>query len=253
MKKTINAELIALAEQILNNSSSFSARDLKDKARELYERLTILSHLETQIGVDPLTTPIPEAQSLDSKSYREENWFKEPEPVEKPAHEDDLVEPLIEKIKDIVAQMPQESQQVDALLKAVIPDPKYVKNDLEDLAADYGYTPEFERKVEVELNPSPKPDVVSASNANKQSDKAKSLNDAAVGQIGLNDRLAFIKHLFDNKPEDYARVLSQIDTMDSFTEAKSFVINQVKPDYNHWDNKEEFEERFFNAIEKRYN
>ena len=118
MKKTIHAELIALAEQIINNSSSFSASDLKDKAKDLYERLTILSHLEKQIGIDPLTTPVPDKQSLDSKSYREENWFKEPQPVEKPVHDDEIVEPLIEKIKDLVAQMPEEAQQVDALAKA---------------------------------------------------------------------------------------------------------------------------------------
>ncbi len=261
MKKTIHAELIALAEHIINNSASYSALDLKDKAKSLYERLTILSHLEQQIGVDPLTTPMPENQSLDSKSYREENWFKEPQPVEKPTHEDEIVEPLIEKIKDIVAQMPQETAQVDALLKAVIPETNYIKNDLEDLAVDYSQTPVFERKVEVELNPTiteSEPEVIpepsKPNTTNDLAEKTKSLNEvsASGGQIGLNDRIAFIKHLFDNKPEDYARVLSQLDTLDSFDQAKEFIKGKVKPDYNYWLNKDEFVDRFYLVLEKRF-
>jgi len=255
MKKTMHAELIALAEQILNSNSSHSASDLKEKARELYERLTILSHLEQQIGIDPLTTPIAGNESLDSKSYREENWFKEPQPVEKPAHQDDIAEPLIEKIKDIVAQMPQETEQIDALLKDVLPPQNTVKNDLEDLAADYKVTPVFERKVEVELNPTLTTEEPTPATTNSQVEKAKSLNESlpAGTQIGLNDRLAFIKHLFENKPEDYARVLSQVDTMESFKQAKEFITGTVKPEYNYWINKEEYQERFFAAVEKRFN
>ena len=39
-------------------------------------------------------------------------------------------------------------------------------------------------------------------------------------QIGLNDRLAFVKNLFENSNEDYDRVLSQLSTLGSFEEAQ---------------------------------
>ena len=63
----------------------------------------------------------------------------------------------------------------------------------------------------------------------------------------------FIKHLFDGKNEEYERVLSQINTSQSFEEAKTLVQNIIKPDYNHWEGKEEFEERFMEIIESKFN
>ena len=87
-----------------------------------------------------------------------------------------------------------------------------------------------------------------------KSDKPKSLNDK-LNQglaIGLNDRLAFIKHLFNNKAEDYTRVLSQITTLSNYSEASSYIKKNVKPEYNNWDDKEEYAERFMDIIEKRF-
>ena len=71
--------------------------------------------------------------------------------------------------------------------------------------------------------------------------------------IGLNDRLAFIKHLFDGSNEDYSRVLSQVSTMPNFDEAATFIKGKVKPDYNYWLQKDEFADRFMNIIEKSFN
>lgn len=70
--------------------------------------------------------------------------------------------------------------------------------------------------------------------------------------IGLNDRIAFMKHLFDNSSEDYNRVLSQLITFDTLSEAKDFIDNVVKPDYNNWDGKDEYEQRFMEIVEKKF-
>lgn len=70
--------------------------------------------------------------------------------------------------------------------------------------------------------------------------------------IGLNDRVAFMKHLFDDNSEDYNRVLSQLITFDSLQEARDFIDNFVKPDYNDWKGKEEYAERFMEIIEKKF-
>lgn len=70
--------------------------------------------------------------------------------------------------------------------------------------------------------------------------------------IGLNDRIAFLKHLFANSDEDYNRVLSQLITFDNFEEAKNFIEDMVKPDYNSWQGKEEYEQRFIDIIEKKF-
>ena len=70
--------------------------------------------------------------------------------------------------------------------------------------------------------------------------------------IDLNDRIAFVKHLFGNSNEDYNRVMNQLITYDNFYETKSFIDEMVKPDYNYWKGKEEYEERFMELIEKKF-
>ena len=123
---------------------------------------------------------------------------------------------------------------------------------MEEFASNYQQMPEFERK-QSELFPKS----IEGKEASKTmtESRARSINDTLNKglNIGLNDRLAFIKHLFEGQTEDYTRVLSQINTMENFEEAQSFIKSKVKPDYNYWVNKEEYSERFMNIIEKRFN
>jgi hypothetical protein len=67
-------------------------------------------------------------------------------------------------------------------------------------------------------------------------------------KVDLNDRLAFIQHLFDNKPNDYLRALNQLTTFDSFQEVSVFIESMLKPDYNNWEGKELYEERFLGIL-----
>lgn len=82
----------------------------------------------------------------------------------------------------------------------------------------------------------------------------KSINDIynSTISIGLNDRIGFEKHLFNGSAEDFNRVLSQLNTVNSWEEALSFIEDLVKPDYNNWDGKEEYETRFMELVEKRF-
>ncbi len=263
MKHKIREQLTVLATQLIEEEKSFKTTSVKKLVSEVYEKLTVLEYLENQIGNDPKET---KENSLDSKSFREENWFTEPEPLPQPYNKDELVEPLIEKIKDLVAQMPEESMRIDELLDEMLPknnapettkiqetpSQKFAKNDLEEFANNFQQIPEFERK-QTQLFPK----AVDGKEVSKTmtESRAKSLNDTINKglNIGLNDRLAFIKHLFEGQAEDYTRVLSQINTMESYEDAQRFIKGQVKPDYNDWLNKEEYSERFMNIIEKRFN
>lgn len=84
--------------------------------------------------------------------------------------------------------------------------------------------------------------------------KAENLNDRMSKgiTIGLNDRIAFMKHLFNNSSEDYNRVLSQLITFDTLGEAQNFIDTMVKPDYNNWEGKDEYEQRFMEIVEKKF-
>lgn len=286
MKKKLREQLSTVAKKIIANKSTFETTSVKGLVRELYDKLIVLEYLENQLEGDYETEPekeMEQEESLDSKSFREENWFTEPEPVPQPEHKEDLIEPLMEKIKDIVAQMPEESDKIDEMLDELLPkveEPKipeesktpeeptpdttpsnHIKNELEEFASNYQRMPEFERKQTnlfsnpVEVSESVEVKDVEEKKKPASETKVKSLNDVVNKglNVGLNDRLAFIKHLFDGQIEDYTRVLSQINTLESYEEAQSFLNAQVKPDYNHWENKEVYAERFMNIIEKRFN
>lgn len=259
MKNKIRQDIAGLAEQIIKEGKGLDVTSIKKLVCSLNDKLAVLQYLESHLEDESL---IDSSQSLDSKSFREENWFTEPEPLPKSSHEEDLVEPLMEKIKDIVAQMPEESQRVDDLLKEILPQSKRQINELDNFAANYQETPIFERKNYSKDDLEDKTTSISedqkeesqVDNNTSTSLKPRSLNDKLNQglQIGLNDRLAFTKHLFDNQTEDYTRVLSQISTMKSYDEAANFISSKIKPDYDHWNSKEEYSRRFMTIIEKSF-
>jgi len=71
--------------------------------------------------------------------------------------------------------------------------------------------------------------------------------------FGLNDRIGFEKNLFGGSSEDMNRVISQLNTFNSFQEAQDFIDDMVKPDYNNWDNKDDYAKRFMEIVEKKFN
>lgn len=70
--------------------------------------------------------------------------------------------------------------------------------------------------------------------------------------LGLNDKIAFEKNLFAGNGDDLQRVISQLNTFTNWDEAKSFVLDFVKPDYNNWDGKEQFEKMFLDIVENKF-
>lgn len=112
----------------------------------------------------------------------------------------------------------------------VIETPKEIDSEAEITAAIPEKTPENDEPKTVSLNEK----------------LAKNIN------IDLNDRIAFTKHLFGNSSEDYNRVLNQLITFDTFYETRDFILDMVKPDYNNWEGKEDYEERFMDIIEKKF-
>ena len=86
----------------------------------------------------------------------------------------------------------------------------------------------------------------------KEDKKAEPVQTGKAIVLGLNDKIAFEKNLFAGNGDDLQRVLSQLNTFTNWDEAKSFVLDFVKPDYNNWENKEEFEVRFLEIVENKF-
>ncbi|MEC8458172.1 MAG: hypothetical protein VXY91_02030 [Bacteroidota bacterium] len=82
----------------------------------------------------------------------------------------------------------------------------------------------------------------------------KSLNERLAGdtlKFGLNDRIGFVKDLFDGSAEDFNRVVSQLNSLGSLSEAQEFLNTHVVPEYD-WAANEETAERFMAAVEQRF-
>jgi len=123
--------------------------------------------------------------------------------------------------------------------------------------AEEAEEPVFETKTVVEEVMIERTETIQATKTTtfQEEPKSMSLNDRLNKgiNIGLNDRIAFEKRLFGGSPDDFNRVLSQLNTFDTFEEAKGFIEDFVKPDYDNWNGKEEYEARFLEIVEKKFN
>lgn len=245
MKKQLTEELISLAEKVieLKKKNVISASELKLQARLLYEKLSILDFTEKNLASVESAEPVPpkkeEASSLEKKPNENDQQDDDYAPSGLQFNDSDAItEPNTEKIKDIVAQMPPETARIDEMFENVRTK-KVTKNDMEDIGGvHYDHLPQFEP----------------ARPKGNEPEKPKSLNDRLKNsiQIGVNERHAFVKNLFDGSTSDYNRVLSQLNTIKNKEEAVNFVLNMVKPDYNNWEGKEEYEIRFLALVEHKF-
>ena len=83
---------------------------------------------------------------------------------------------------------------------------------------------------------------------------AQSLNDkfGKTTQIGLNDKLAFVQKLFFGSESEYNKVVKHIADLHSIQDAVIYIEQEVKPTYNYWKGKEEYEQRFLDLVLKRF-
>jgi len=241
MKNILKSDLLALAEKIRSSSEEISVSEMQNLAKELYEKLTILKFVEENTAVQETTESIPvevvqettkeEVAPIETDfgdvgilSTLDENLFVSDEEME-----EHFVESATEKMIDIVAQMEPETQQIDDMFEAVMAQPSVGKSDMEVV------TP-------------------TQQDIDQVSNKPSSLNDRLKKgiTIGLNDRIAFVKHLFNGSTEDFNRVISQLNTSTSELEALEFLNNMVKPEYNNWAGKEAYEQRLLSFLEGKF-
>lgn len=217
-----------MSTEILTADNLDDIAGLYELSKNLYEKLAVLrfielelNDMEVDVSKNAIAAKFEELANavLDSnKSVPENN-----------PHDEDIIIPGMDTIKDMVSEMPN-NEELEDVLAEFMSKPNYMKNDMEL------FMPSNEDLRKSEASP-------------------KSLNDRLAKKnvkVDLNDRLAFVKHLFNSSMEDYNRVLSQLNTIDSEERSISFIKNMVKPDYNNWVGKEQYEERFIELVARRF-
>jgi len=71
--------------------------------------------------------------------------------------------------------------------------------------------------------------------------------------IGLNDRIAFIKNLFEGDEQVYTQVIDNLNAFDDYESALKYIYTKVKPRYNNWEGKDEYEFRLIQLLELKFN
>ena len=278
MHKKLEADLTSLAHSILQMKNKEDVFALKSKAYEVYEKLAVLAYVEEYLT----NTPNPE--------YTKEELLDLVEKAEIKATNESTSQSLEETVVSLEAteEYDQEKSEEQELNDSQDEDVEAVKDDavsegieltLEDSSVNSEVHEEVEDlfsqseentndssegdseiiepseeetpiSLEDELKDTIAVDVVADlfENAPKKSLNDKIRNDI---QIGLNDRIAFVKNLFGGSQEDFNRVVSQLNSFKTEKEAKKFINKMVKPDYN-WADNEEIEQRFMSIVERKF-
>ena len=213
MINTLHKELRAIALSILDQGSTVNIEELEEKLRALQKQITILEHEQGKSKQGAIEEPLVEVEEQEIK-------------VEESAA-------AIETASKKQIETPEVSEEPS----------QGVNESLEDLFATAISEPVFVKKED----PVPEEEVLEQTPKNLNDVLGKGL------KIGLNDRLAFIKNLFDEHPEEYQRVIAQILVFENLEEAQEFIETFVKPEYNSWEGKETYEERFYKIIEQNFN
>ena len=218
MNKKIKKALVKIANEIidLDNKKSINEDDVFHKVGQLNEVLSVYRFLKKnkitnwEIQENQLNSILNEiiGNSESNIDLIDDNSKLE-------------VEPLIEKIKDIVTEMPEKISENNPFSK-VSEDPVFVEKKTNKESKD----PTKELK--------------------------QNINDKFMKglQIDLNDRSAFIKYLFLDNKSEYQRVISQITTFSNFEEVENFILTMIKPEYDNWKGKEDYEKRFLEVLNK---
>ena len=199
---------------------------------------------------------------LQEEQYSEPNWAL---PVNRSKTEE-VAEP-IEKAEVVEKPTPEEAATVTfeieqpAIEKPEIDESKLSKSAIKQLA-DFIQQPEYTDEERIlkqtpsleEFISQSKHTVFDKKDADEEVKPAQSLNDkfGKTAQIGLNDKLAFVQKLFFGSESEYNKVVKHIADLHSMQDAVVYIEQEVKPTYNYWKGKEEYEQRFLDLVLKRF-
>ena len=223
MTEKIKTALVQWATNIIKDQSNWDDEKTHDAIQKIYELSIFQKMIIDQEEID---------QSLWERHQKklEEviNSLTEDTNKEKTKDDDMEVAPMMETIKNMVTEMP-EPETYEKLFESVGTPPTFMskKND------------SIRNKLDTEKDIS--------------NDK-KNINDQFSKKLSVdnNERLAFIKHLFDGDTINYERVLNQTLTLGSWSEVSNLISSKVKIEYNNWKGKEDIADRFLTVLQKSF-
>ena len=223
MTEKIKTALVQWATNIIKDQSNWDDEKTHDAIQKIYELSIFQKMLIDQEEID---------QSLWERHQKKLdeviNSLTEDTNKEKTKDEDMEVAPMMETIKNMVTEMP-EPETYEKLFESVGTPPTFMSKKNESI----------KNKLDTEKD-------ISNAKKNINDQFSKKLN------VDNNERLAFIKHLFDGDRNNYERVLNQTLTLGSWSEVSNLISSKVKIEYNNWKGKEDIADRFLTVLQKSF-
>ena len=222
----------------------------------------------------PAPAEKPDAKRiLQEEQYPEPNWAL---PINRSKTEEVAVP--VEKVEEVrkveVVEKPKPKEtpavafeiEQPAIEQPTIEKPEIDESELSKSAikqlADFIQQPEYTDEERIlkqtpsleEFISQSKHTVFDTKDADEEVKPVQSLNDkfGKTAQIGLNDKLAFVQKLFFGSESEYNKVVKHIADLHSMQDAVVYIEQEVKPTYNYWKGKEEYEQRFLDLVLKRF-
>ena len=223
MTEKIKTALVQWATNIIKDQSNWDDEKTHDAIQKIYELSIFQKMIIDQEEIDQTLWERHQKKLDEVISSLTEDTNKE-----KIKDDDMEVAPMMETIKNMVTEMP-EPETYEKLFESVGTPPTFMskKND------------SIRNKLDTEKDIS--------------NDK-KNINDQFSKKLSVdnNERLAFIKHLFDGDTNNYERVLNQTLTLGSWAEVSNLICSKVKIEYNNWKGKEDIADRFLTVLQKSF-
>lgn len=292
MKKVLEDELMSLAHRILKLRNKADIHELKEEAAVLYEKLSVLSFAEKHFdGVKPTIKKHDVEKSIEYDHHKSHSESEYPDGTEYNEeqiyeHNTEKIKDIVSQMPYETAQVDKffEEENKEESIDSIDKTPPKTEEGLEDFGVHFDDLPDFEPapdKPEETQNEDKKDEKSKTSEAKDESEdegeneddkkkpeteekpqrtmdlfsqSKKSLNDSLNKdlKIGLNDRLSFIKHLFNDDNIAYENFIEQINSLDSFEEIKSFLDKQIQDKYSYWKDKEDTANRLLYLIQKKF-
>lgn len=254
-----------IADESKNTEIPLVQESIQNKAEEIHkEESIVIEELKEDSNHDKIS--IPEEEFVSEKVNEDEKVAEAFETVEEITTNDESVfTPSIEETQKTVEEIDEQIEEIEerdpiedakeAVERATLEiDPVFSVSHEQLFVADHEIQEDIPVKEETEPVKENQHLTMGGNVSFHQVPLNKTINDAFNNTIvvGLNDRIAFEKNLFNGNSEDLNRVISQLNTLGSYEEAKDFIEDLVKPDFNNWKDKDEYEQRFMQLVEKRF-
>jgi len=256
VKADVSEEVLEEKLQQFNESNAFEQAVVKEEAKYVaeVEAQTVVTatepeaeeEVEAALELGEETTIVSdEKEETVEEVLAEEEAHTDAEPAFTPAFELEVEDEEEVQLIQPTIEEKQETKKValEHFLGENYVDPVFVKPNEVSL-----FSSEVKEEVPTQTPEEPKEE------SKVEAPKSAPINDTISKSIaiGLNDRIGFVQHLFNDSNEDFNRVISQLNTFDTFEEAKTFINEMVIPDYNYWVGKEDYLERFMEIVEKKF-